>query len=248
VGVDPWATFPSGLVSPKPHRRQDPAAQALKEVVSKDGKLRLRHFARVKQLGSGDVGMVDLVQLVGSTHRFALKSLEKREMLERNKASRPLGLVVQLSRRLAVAAPGRRVAAGCGRGASRICHAAAPLPGVSTAVAAGAEVPNALASSQQAAERAAAQRSSVQVGRVRTEEAILSTVDHPFLATLYGTLQTGARHAGQPWGTPSVLSPALCILVRPLGGRRCSRSKGPAQSGWVAAGPQRSCLPKRKLA
>jgi serine/threonine protein kinase len=28
------------------------------------------------------------------------------------------------------------------------------------------------------------------VGRVRTEEAILSTVDHPFLATLYGTLQT----------------------------------------------------------
>jgi hypothetical protein len=30
------------------------------------------------------------------------------------------------------------------------------------------------------------------VGRVRTEEAILSTVDHPFLATLYGTLQTGA--------------------------------------------------------
>ena len=28
---------------------------------------------------------------------------------------------------------------------------------------------------------------------VRTEEAILSCVDHPFLATLYGTLQTGAR-------------------------------------------------------
>lgn len=31
----------------------------------------------------------------------------------------------------------------------------------------------------------------MQVGRVRTEEAILSSVDHPFLATLYGTLQTG---------------------------------------------------------
>nr|AML76899.1 putative LOV domain-containing protein [Ettlia oleoabundans] len=113
VGVDPWATFPTGLVSPKPHRRQDPATAALNEAVQRDGKLRLRHFARVKQLGSGDVGMVDLVQLVGSHHRFALKSLEKREMLERNK-----------------------------------------------------------------------------VGRVRTEEAILSKVDHPFLATLYGTLQT----------------------------------------------------------
>ena len=31
----------------------------------------------------------------------------------------------------------------------------------------------------------------LQVGRVRTEERILSNVDHPFLATLYGTLQTG---------------------------------------------------------
>jgi hypothetical protein len=31
------------------------------------------------------------------------------------------------------------------------------------------------------------------VGRVRTEEAILSAVDHPFLASLYGTLQTGER-------------------------------------------------------
>ena len=29
--------------------------------------------------------MVDLVQLVGTSQRFALKSLEKREMLERNK-------------------------------------------------------------------------------------------------------------------------------------------------------------------
>ena len=43
---------------------------------------------QVKQLGSGDVGMVDLVQLVGSDQRFALKSLEKREMLERNKVGR----------------------------------------------------------------------------------------------------------------------------------------------------------------
>jgi serine/threonine protein kinase len=114
VGVDPWATFPTGLVPPKPHRRLDPAAAALAAAVAKDGRLRLRHFARVRQLGSGDVGMVDLVQLAGCTHRYALKSLEKREMLERNK-----------------------------------------------------------------------------VGRVRTEQAILSRVDHPFLATLYGTLQTG---------------------------------------------------------
>lgn len=42
-----------------------------------------------------------------------------------------------------------------------------------------------------------------QVGRVRTEEAILSTVDHPFLATLYGTLQTGARG----WAAAGALGP-----------------------------------------
>lgn len=36
----------------------------------------------------------------------------------------------------------------------------------------------------------------LQVGRVRTEEAILSSVDHPFLATLYGTLQTGGAGRG----------------------------------------------------
>ncbi|GAB4820055.1 hypothetical protein N2152v2_007101 [Parachlorella kessleri] len=113
VGVDPWASFPTGLVPVKPHRSADPAAAALRALVQQEGKLRLRNFSRVHQLGSGDVGLVDLVQLQGSGHRFALKSLEKKEMLERNK-----------------------------------------------------------------------------VGRVRTEERILSTVDHPFLATLYATLQT----------------------------------------------------------
>lgn len=52
---------------------------------------------QVHQLGSGDVGLVDLVQLVGNAkHRFALKSLEKKEMLERNKVgcSFPLPVVI----------------------------------------------------------------------------------------------------------------------------------------------------------
>lgn len=40
----------------------------------------------MKQLGSGDVGLVDLVQLQGDADsRYAMKTLEKREMLERNK-------------------------------------------------------------------------------------------------------------------------------------------------------------------
>ena len=119
VGVDPWATFPTGPVRMKPHRAGDAAAAALRAAAARDGKLRLRHFQRVRQLGSGDVGMVDLVQLAAPAaasqqqqqqqpggratpgeapaaapapaagpFRFALKSLEKREMLERNKVGR----------------------------------------------------------------------------------------------------------------------------------------------------------------
>ena len=47
MGVDPWATFPTGLAASKPHRQLDPAAAALRAAVQRDGKLRLRHFARV---------------------------------------------------------------------------------------------------------------------------------------------------------------------------------------------------------
>ena len=55
VGVDPWATFPTGLRAPKPHRRGDPAAAALAAAVERDGKLRLRHFSRV---GPGRSGLL----------------------------------------------------------------------------------------------------------------------------------------------------------------------------------------------
>jgi hypothetical protein len=51
----------------------------------RDGKLRLSHFRRVKQLGAGDVGLVDLVQMQGTDLKFAMKTLDKWEMQERNK-------------------------------------------------------------------------------------------------------------------------------------------------------------------
>jgi len=89
----------------------------------RDGKLRLAHFRRVKQLGAGDVGLVDLVQLQGTDLKFAMKTLDKWEMQERNK-----------------------------------------------------------------------------VARVLTEEGILSAVDHPFLATLYCTIQVGGGGCGWGWG------------------------------------------------
>ena len=104
-----------------------PDWKKLRQLVGRDGDLRLSHFRRVKQLGSGDVGLVDLVQiqvrpcclhasqgarvaaavlpliaaldlrfssetrfvrrlLQGDAEtRFAMKTLEKREMVERNK-------------------------------------------------------------------------------------------------------------------------------------------------------------------
>jgi hypothetical protein len=39
----------------------------------------------VKQLGAGDVGLVDLVQMQGTDMKFAMKTLDKWEMQERNK-------------------------------------------------------------------------------------------------------------------------------------------------------------------
>lgn len=55
------------------------------QVQEQDGRLRLQHFRKVRQLGAGDVGQVDLVQLQGTSAKFAIKTLEKREMFDRNK-------------------------------------------------------------------------------------------------------------------------------------------------------------------
>jgi hypothetical protein len=40
-----------------------PDWKKLRTLAGRDGDLRLSHFRRVKQLGSGDVGLVDLVQI-----------------------------------------------------------------------------------------------------------------------------------------------------------------------------------------
>ncbi|GBF95420.1 hypothetical protein Rsub_08382 [Raphidocelis subcapitata] len=113
LGPCPWEKLETGVARKKPHKGSDRAYKALVEAQERDGRLRLSHFRRVKQLGAGDVGLVDLVTLQGTDLRFAMKTLDKWEMGERNK-----------------------------------------------------------------------------VARVLTEEGILRAVDHPFLATLYCTIQT----------------------------------------------------------
>mmetsp|Transcript_31401 Transcript_31401/g.80144 ORF Transcript_31401/g.80144 Transcript_31401/m.80144 type:complete len:717 (-) Transcript_31401:642-2792(-) len=111
--TNPWAAISGTVMRRKPHKAEDKAYQALMGAQERDGKLKLLHFRRVKQLGAGDVGLVDLVALQGTEFKFAMKTLDKYEMQERNK-----------------------------------------------------------------------------VQRVLTEERILTTVDHPFLPTLYCTIQT----------------------------------------------------------
>jgi PAS domain S-box-containing protein len=87
VGVDPWASFKNAVLPLKPHRRQDVCGLAIQKVYNQnDKKLKLHDFRRTKQLGAGDVGTVDLVTLDGQ--KFAVKSLEKQEMVERNKVGR----------------------------------------------------------------------------------------------------------------------------------------------------------------
>ncbi|KAF6240830.1 putative blue light receptor [Scenedesmus sp. NREL 46B-D3] len=90
-GASPWAQI-SGVISrAKPHKSSDAAYQALMRLQQRDGgQLRLNHFRRVKQLGAGDVGLVDLVQLQGTDMKFAMKTLDKWEMQERNKVARVL--------------------------------------------------------------------------------------------------------------------------------------------------------------
>ena len=63
VGVNPWAPILGTVMRSKPHKSDDQAYQQLLNMQEQDGKLKLMHFRRVKQLGAGDVGLVDLVQL-----------------------------------------------------------------------------------------------------------------------------------------------------------------------------------------
>nr|AML78431.1 putative LOV domain-containing protein [Botryococcus terribilis] len=88
--ADPWQNVHAGLSVIKPHKAQEKAYVALAEVEKAQKKLALYQFRRLKQLGTGDVGLVDLVELQGTDSKFAMKTLEKNEMLERNKVMRVL--------------------------------------------------------------------------------------------------------------------------------------------------------------
>nr|BAP74417.1 phototropin 1 [Vallisneria gigantea] len=84
---DLWANH-SRIVLPKPHMKNCSSWNALQMVLQKDEEIGLKHFRPVKPLGSGDTGSVHLVELLGTGEYFALKSMEKNVMLNRNKVHR----------------------------------------------------------------------------------------------------------------------------------------------------------------
>lgn len=65
------------VAATKPHSSAAPEWKKLRQLQNSDAALKLSHFRRVKQLGSGDVGLVDLVQiqvLLGGTSTVVLQS------------------------------------------------------------------------------------------------------------------------------------------------------------------------------
>jgi hypothetical protein len=114
--LDPWSSLHGSACSAKPHRRTDPRWKAVRAAATrKRAALGVDDFHIIRRLGRGDVGSVHLVRLKGTNVLYAMKVLEKQEMVERNK-----------------------------------------------------------------------------LHRVRTEDEILSAVDHPFVATLFTSFQTSA--------------------------------------------------------
>jgi phototropin len=62
-GKDPFSVIPHSKLRIKPHSSTDRAWRALHKLQQDAGTIELKHFKRVQQLGSGDVGLVDLVRM-----------------------------------------------------------------------------------------------------------------------------------------------------------------------------------------
>jgi hypothetical protein len=62
-GKDPFSVIPHSKLRVKPHSSTDRAWRALHKLQQDAGTIELKYFKRVQQLGSGDVGLVDLVRM-----------------------------------------------------------------------------------------------------------------------------------------------------------------------------------------
>nr|AHZ63908.1 phototropin [Chlorokybus atmophyticus] len=82
-----WAPHVRPITACRPHTSTSWHWQMLQKVVGKN-RLTPQHLKPVRQLGKGDAGSVLLVELAGTGALFAMKVLNKRSMIERNKVQR----------------------------------------------------------------------------------------------------------------------------------------------------------------
>ncbi|XP_074560661.1 serine/threonine-protein kinase D6PK-like [Curcuma longa] len=72
----------------KPHKSNDPRAEAIRKIRMKDGVLGLSQFRLLKKLGCGDIGSVYLSELSGTKSYFAMKVMDKGLLASRKKLLR----------------------------------------------------------------------------------------------------------------------------------------------------------------
>nr|AML77467.1 putative LOV domain-containing protein [Dacrydium balansae] len=84
---DLWINH-SKLVFPKPHKKNNSSWKAIEKILEKGEHIGLKHFKPIKSLGYGDTGSVHLVELNDSGELFAMKTMDKSMMLNRNKVHR----------------------------------------------------------------------------------------------------------------------------------------------------------------
>nr|AHZ63848.1 phototropin [Cephalotaxus harringtonia] len=84
---DLWINH-SKEVFPKPHMKSNSSWKAIQKILEAGEQISLKHFKPVKSLGYGDTGCVHLVELHNGGDLFAMKTMDKTMILNRNKVHR----------------------------------------------------------------------------------------------------------------------------------------------------------------
>nr|AHZ63851.1 phototropin [Thuja plicata] len=84
---DLWINH-SKEVFPKPHMKSNSSWKAIQKILEAGEQIGLKHFKPIKSLGYGDTGSVHLVELYNGGDLFAMKTMDKTMVLNRNKVHR----------------------------------------------------------------------------------------------------------------------------------------------------------------
>mmetsp|Transcript_309 Transcript_309/g.698 ORF Transcript_309/g.698 Transcript_309/m.698 type:complete len:736 (-) Transcript_309:537-2744(-) len=92
-----WQSINGHAKKTKPHKMSDPKYQIMQALIQKHGAVLPSHFQAIMNLGQGDVGNVQLVEIRegvlpfdcdASVRQFAIKRMNKQAMIDRNKVHR----------------------------------------------------------------------------------------------------------------------------------------------------------------